>query len=415
MLEKISSLIKAGKHYGIERFGILVGVLFFGLVAVTTVFAVQGQQRAEDEALRRTIYIGDATSQVSEVKMNVENVYRSRDNTHAMVLLSLDSESKISEISTEASSYKCVTMCVDKNGHVTSSASGPRTGAIYIFGNSGKIGIYISAPNTFARERTYIGLESSYLAKNSSDADQDRWIFEVNLGADGAIESDSLGDKSFDASKFFAETVLSDKEAKLKETLDGDLSQMHDLLSQIGEAQTRVKNYGVSMDGMIPAYMFGDTIEGNGDELTLKTESVAFGGFAFDWRSHSVTDSYMQAACGSSDLSDFLKYMKNGADATAVGEENDPYEVSKTALDNVTWVMKDGSPVGESGDGVSSSQSADISAAVDNMTGLWTQYMDLKHQYQTDDIYNLIDLEIQREAMGSTISINQEKDAFIAK
>lgn len=403
----LSDFIKANKHYGIERFGIVFGILSMSLLAIIIVFSVQGHEADVKADLAQTIYTSKSVSSVDGVTLDVTNVCRSADGTHAMILAKVDTEdSKLSDISTDATAYDCRVMAINERGTHVAMQSAPMSGNVYVFGTTGYIGIYINCPNGVKRERLLVGLETSYLAKKSDTADKDTWTMMVNLGADAAQVCDSLDAKTFDPTAFYAETIMNEQDTKLRATCDDDLQQMADLLTQINEAQSRVRKNGVTLDGMVPSYVYGDKITGTTDALTLETDTVAFGGFDCDWRSTDINGSYMAAACGSDKTLDFLKYMKAGADTTVSSQELDPYTVSKKTLTSAVWLMSDGSAV--------SSASKDVQTSVTELTGYWNRYMELKYKYQCTDVYALMTLEMQKSVIADTYTVSQGDDAFQA-
>lgn len=404
---KFTELIRRSQHFGIERFGITFGLLSVVLISCVIGFLVQSHARDEAYDRKQAVYTASAKSDVAEVTLNAPKVCRSTDGTRAMVVLNVNQrESKVSDISTDASSYKARVTTIDNRGKMVASQTNPHpSGGIFVFGNSGYIGIYFVAPNGFARERTLLGLESSYVAKNSTKSDHDRWVFQFNLGADGVQKAKSLDTESFDPSAFYAECIQDDAEKEIRKSLDQNLSDMSDMLLRIKEAKSRVSRDGVALEAITPEYIKGDVITTVNKVTTLQTKSVAFGGFDFDWRAASLETGYIKAACGSNDSLTFLKYMKSGADTTAKSADKDPYTLmTQQSGDTDSWIMQDGSSVRDASDAVKKD--------CKDLEQLWANYGKAKQEYQVTNIYKLLDLDIEKDSMASVYTSNIEKDAF---
>lgn len=431
--------IQRSKHYGIERFGITFMALVIAMGGTLVVFGIEGARAAMAERLKQTIYIGECESSVAKVPLKVDKVCVDESRQHGFVLFRLGEATKdnsasssssttsssssnassssssssssdktmvsIDSISTDAKSYNARVTAVSDDGSSPKRLETPGlSGQVYVFGNTGYLGVYLTSTAPFARERVAIGLETSYVASKAKDqASTDNWRFDVNLGADGVTTVSSLANSSFDAADFYAQTVLDDVHNAARKALDDDLSTMSARLHSIEEAYGRVSRDGVSMDGHVPAYVSGDEVQtdDNGN-LSLTTDTVAWQGYNFDWRSRDLVSSYMNAVCGREDMVSYLRYVRDGAGSTVSSADEDPYTKSKA---QPKWVMADGSDVSESG---STTAAADTKA----LDAAWTAYMEAKHDYQTKHMNVLFYLEMEKIAMSKEYTTNTDAGSF---
>ena len=93
---------------------------------------------------------------------------------------------------------------------------------------------------------------------------------------------------------------------------------------------------------------------------------------------------------------------------------NDASNTNQTTTYEHDWVISDGTSLNQFVNdlGVDNSAVSDLNNQVQNYTSLMSQYMALKHQYQTKDLRNLIASDISLQAATSNVDSVSEDHFF---
>ena len=143
--------------------------------------------------------------------------------------------------------------------------------------------------------------------------------------------------------------------------------------------------------------------------LYLDTNYVVPGGYSFGWQDGSIREGYLEDLTGSDKLTDWMAYFT---------EQSDKQTGQGLNLDGLTWYYTDGrvfsSGSEEAGDEVNTGgQTATIQENITALTSAWTTYFDLKQKYQTEDLYNLLQLECDVQNVSSSYSVNTGEDTEV--
>lgn len=422
-MSDLSDKLKIGKHYSMERFGIMTAmalVLVFGLVAWGGVNTYRENHARE---LTQVIYEGEFTTSASGAPGRLLGVFENGERTDAALLFRFQD---MSSLSNQASDYTAMVRGMKDEMTLRETRQPITKGSCTVYGSSGYMVVTLHSERPFEREllQVMVGDDNPKIPESRQTGDEPRgqvfdiWYCIVNLGGDGAFSTLSFGeDGTFDASGFFQEIVAASEEQAIVGDLDADLREMSEILDNIETLERRAQGDGIKVDDFRPAWVDGDSVESlvkadylNGDEggkdrsdswsrgkYALRTTTVALGGFDFDWQSYSLSDGYISRlayAAGFDDVSEYL---------SAQIETQQPwvYEVPKWALPDGTVIVRD--------EKVSvSSSMQDLAEDVGALDEAYSAYAAAKSKYQIDDLTRLLQLEVDASDRGSVFTSNSE-------
>ena len=245
--------LKLGPHYRMERFSLLFCVMIVGIFITTGLcFAahVQSQNTTLDE---QAIYSTEFETSKTGVSGKVVDVYSSKDKTKTLLLLKFD-DTKV--VSTNADNYQMFLTgaSVEQNKQ---TLDGVPSGSIYMFGNTGYMGVYLVNKDGFGpqildlvvRCNSELQTKSSENAEatgkeveDKSFADYDQFRVYFNPGAAKAKHLDCLdGTKAPSITNFYNEAVITPQEDAIHKQLETQVNDMRVSLNQIQESEKRLE------------------------------------------------------------------------------------------------------------------------------------------------------------------------------
>ena len=279
-----------GSHYGIERFGVMVGacVVSGGLILGSTVaYASQsGKQNISSQAQYTDTFVTTKTQNQGVVS----GVYRNGDHTRALVLMKLKTPS---EMPRDIRDYHVQVSGIEgKNiGGAQTKVHQATVGSLYMFGDTGYIGVLLEAPEGFdnqlmnltIRTNTQIAKDDPIpveslgeLGYDESFLNVDQWRVIINPAADSAISLAALDEEGEpDLRQMLADTVFIDQEALIRKTANDQLANLRAAvvrMSNMEEAMTSTKvslgsDIGVRLvPPVLPKYIEGDVLEGRASD-----------------------------------------------------------------------------------------------------------------------------------------------------
>lgn len=402
--------IRASKHTEIERFFVL-GCVVLSLLAVLTVVGFFAQQEHDRVTLgTQAVYTERAVGSLSGAAVSVEGVYANADKTRALALIKYEDAALMN---TDADQYSIFVTGAQPNGEGAQLESSP-AGAVYVFGSTGYVGIYLTAADGFPTQIVDVVLRADrQMADSNSDGgeeavsdasfskyEQVRLYF--NPGAEDAVHASCLDAEVPDARAMYEECVVRAKEAELRDTLEDSLEQMEIKLNQITEYTERAERDGVAVLEA-PAAIAGDVIEVDEEgNRTLVAASRVPGGFDFDWRSGSISEGYLDAIVqreGSGRSAS--KYL---TDMTAEAS-NSTFELPKME----DWKTVGGTPITQLSS-TSDSQYQTYQSDISLLTNAWNEYYTLKHDYQVKHLRALLDAEITADEAAAAATVRSDAD-----
>lgn len=427
----LMSMLRRGSHYKMERFTAMFTVLII-CIGVVGCICLHREFKNQDVSIQtKAKYNTEFTTSKTDIKGNVIDVYASKDKTKAFVLFKFDD---VSEVSTDANQYRSFLTSASIKGN-SRKAIGKLAGSIYVFGNTGYMGVYLVNDEGFAPQvlqltvRSLKELKANNLTQSQSEQaktdpsfkENDQFNIYANPGAKDATNIACLNsNKAPTINELFNETVGKTMEKEFKSKLSEDLNQMKASLTKIEEYSARLtKQDGVQLPDA-PALVAGDfiTVDNNGtkdnlddDKFVTKFGKIAAGGYDFDWQNGHVGDGWLKkliAKTNSPNMTPeqyFSMQMKARNNNNTDGAGN---------LTNIKWMMKDGTPLDDLNTGNSDTgRYTDINKDCQNLVNAWQEYIRIKVQYQTSDLEKLLALDAISGVVGDTASINTDDKAVM--
>ena len=127
------------RHKRMETFAVSFGILIFGILVVTIVSFGMFIQQQNNTLSSKAIYTTDFSTSKTNIPGTVVGVYASEDRTKAFILMKFDD---VKSISTNANNYQVFMTGINGQKRRETLKSSP-AGSVYVFGNSGYMGIYL--------------------------------------------------------------------------------------------------------------------------------------------------------------------------------------------------------------------------------------------------------------------------------
>lgn len=399
-------------HLKIERFGalfiLLASVLFVSAGASLVLSGVEDTTALATTSRYTTSFDMSKTGTTADV----ERVFASDDKTKAFCLLHFDD---VSAISTNAQNWSVFLTDANVAGNPSPMAGLP-AGSVYVFGNTGYIGVYLVNVDGFAeqvleatlRAQTEIVSGDGEVPKDKVDdasfSKYDQGVFLFNPGASGAEPLPCLNaDEAPGPEVLYAQSVAAYQEADLRVELDSTLSEMRTELAACSEYEGRLAQEGLVVPER-PAAMAGDVVDVDASgRASLSSDVTLSGGWSFDWRNGSILTGYLdalKAEYGMEGVSDaeFLTFVQTGDDATA--------SISSSDYD---WTFTNGSRLADLASGTKTTQRyGELTRLTADVTRSWSDYLSSKDHYEVDLLGELLELEASVRAEGASTTVNAD-------
>ena len=423
------SVFRRGSHYKIERFAVMFAILLVCIGAVSIMCLQQDLSDQSDAIQTKAKYNADFTTSKTDIKGNVIDVYASKDKTKAFVLFQFED---VSEVSTDANQYRSFVTAATVKGNPRKVAGKP-AGSIYVFGNTGYMGIYLVNDQKFTPQvlqitvRSLKQLKSDDMSQTQSEqaktdpsfTENDQFNIYANPGAKDTVNIKCLNSKQAPTvTDLFNQTVGKKMEKDIKATLVDDLNHMKASLTKIHEYSERLTKQDHVRLPKVPELIAGDSIQVAGvqsnpkdNKFIMHFKKIAVGGYDFDWQHSHVGIGRLNKLIAKSDDPDmspekfFAKHVKarSDSDVNNIGD-----------LNNIKWMMSDGTALEtlNTGDSDTGRYTA-INKDCQNLVNAWQDYVHMKVQYQTTDLEKLLALDASAGVVGDTASINTSNKAVI--
>ena len=422
---KIADKLKLGKHFRMERFALSFIVLFIGLSLVTGMCFVSHVKNQDTTITTRALYTTKFTTSKTQVTGTVEQVYVSNDKTRTFLLLHFDD---INKVSANANKYQAFLTGADVERNAQTLKSEP-SGSIYMFGNSGYMGVYLVNTEGFPAQilDLTIRCNSELVASESQASDEmedasfakyDQFRVNFNPGATETVSLDCLNDdKAPSVKDLYNQSVVVSATETMHEALRTDMENMRVALNQIDEYEDRLSNTDNVQVPERPELIKGDTIdkddkdtvETEDDEYMFKPNSVVRGGYDFDWQGTTIEEGYLDDLIKATDTPtmthDQFFAMKN-AELLNSNSMSD-------FTSNLEWMLKDGTKVADLNTGSNSGRYTTINADCQSLVTAWNTYYQAKTKYQVQDLGALLSLEADASLIESSASINTDSKVLL--
>lgn len=409
--------LKLGPHYRMERFSLLFCVMVVGIL-VTTVSCFVAHVQTQNTTLgEQAIYSTEFETSKTGVSGKVIDVYSSEDKAKTLLLLKFD-DTKV--VSTNADNYQMFLTgaSVEQNKQ---TLDGIPSGSIYMFGNTGYMGIYLVNKDGFGPQILDLVVRcNSELQTNASEdvdeevedksfVDYDQFRVYFNPGASKAKHLDCLdGSKAPSIKDFYNEAVITPQEDEIHAQLETQVNNMCVSLNQIHEYEERLETEGITVPAE-PSVIAGDKVITNDDgSYTYKPATVLPGGYDLDWQHKSVTDGFIKGLIEKTDspnmtVDQYFAMMTREANADASGNKLD--------TNNIEWQLNDGTLISSLSGGKSSRYTKYMDMCND-LTNAWRTYYNQKVDYQREMLGSLLDLEVSKDGILTSSSVNTSENVL---
>lgn len=418
----LSNLNIFNRHKKIERFMVGFFAITIPLVLMTFVSIYNKFGLDSEQLSAQAIYTTNMTFSRTGETASVVGIYTNQSKTRGMVLLQMSNSSRMSS---KAEDYKVFTTAVDLKKRQEELLNNP-TGSIYVFGNSGYVGLYFVDNKGFESQiyRSTLRLEKEFVVvdpnsisdevSGTSYSKHDQSDVYFNLGAKNATVLKALDNENLSVQDLYIEAMGSDLDVSQREILAADLNSLSKLKLQIEEANSRLKNMSVDGVGLVvpelPDEIKSDTFSGSGQEIMMSTDFVYTGGLDFNWHNVTLENGYF-----SSIDNEQINPEKLTLARWLVKLKNELYNSRDRVSYEVEWVMSDGTSLQKFVNdlGLDNTAVSEMNKSVQNYQSLITEYMNLKHQYQTKDLRDLIALDITLTNATSNVDSISEEHFFM--
>lgn len=412
--------LKLGPHYRMERFSLLFCVMVVGIFITTGLCFAAHVQTQNTTLGEQAIYSTEFETSKTGVSGKVVDVYSSKDKTKTLLLLKFD-DTKV--VSTNADNYQMFLTgaSVEQNKQ---TLDGVPSGSIYMFGNTGYMGVYLVNKDGFGPQilDLVVRCNSELQTKSSEDAeatgkevedksfaDYDQFRVYFNPGAAKAKHLDCLdGTKAPSITNFYNEAVITPQEDAIHKQLKTQVNDMRVSLNQIQEYEKRLETEGVTVPAE-PSVIAGDKVITNDDgSYTYKPSTVLPGGYDLDWQHKSVTEGFIKGLIKKTDspnmtVDQYFAMMTREANADASGNQLD--------TNDIEWQLNDGTLISSLSGGKSSRYTKYMDMCND-LTNAWRTYYNQKVDYQREMLGSLLDLEVSKDGILTSSSVNTSEHAL---
>lgn len=325
------------RHMKIERTAVTFGLAVFAMTVL--LIYEQGVIHARNKKVEsnEAVLLSTTSTSLTNASFTVDAVYENESRTQAMILLSGDLDS----VSYAADSYSIYAV-----GKHTDSMSG----GIYVFGELGKLCIFVTDIGGFSSEQTTfvvrcdrptgtIGeVAAQYKDSGQSYMENDQMDVIVNLGAAEVIPAPFLKDDGVNIEAMAEAAFSHADDAAVREELLVLQKASVDAAKQLASVRSALAGLGVQTPVM-PDWAASDEIgeRKHSGNTYIKSEYVVKGYADFDWENTKRTDNYEKKA------------KVNVEDLVTADEP--PAEITETtkALSEGTakWYHEDGSVIKE--------------------------------------------------------------------
>ena len=433
-----------GKHKVIERFSVIFLSLTLCMSILLVSIVVRKNVADKNRLSNQSIYTTQVAMSRSGVMGNVVDVMVSKDKTKAFVLWKMED---MMRLPVNAKDYCMFLTGSDASQYAEDLLSQP-SGGLFVLGASGYMGAYLVNNEPFPSQ--ILNLVVRAKKDYSSDVNYgvipehgdatfgkfDQLQIYFNPGAAGARHVECLDEETLDMKELYKEAVVRVRKQEIRNVLNRDIQQMLDarrLMDKYMETLTSGV-LGIELaEPTVPDFIEADTIKAyaidSGNELTwsdeqnsfvdeveklkyssdmyyldFETDYVVDGGFNFDWR-NEPKQGYLEELRGTSTIDEYLSEQKKLYDSAKDSEE------FQFVANNLKWYYGDGSEF-RVDINAEDKRVQDVSKVIDQLTTQWQTYYNLRMQYQTQDLRDLLYLERDAAITLTTYSENFDENVL---
>lgn len=403
-----------GTHYKMERFGIMFCIIMFMMcLLMGSIF--QHKRILDANTLGdQVLYTTSVSMSLSGNTATVEGVYIDSEQTEVFILLKWENPSMVVS---NAANYELYLCGSDIYGNYEKIQSNP-LGQVYMFGSTGYMGIYLTDAAGFPTQvlrlvgrcdKTLTVMSNVPTYADSTFNEFDQFNLYFNPGASGFIPAEFLDADRMGLYDIYQSTVLAGQEEVIKEQLEADLTNMQAVLARIDEYEKNINDMNYEGARLLipdePVEIRGDRIVEDADgNLELDFVTMLGGGFDLDWRNCSLAgamsgNGYVETVLPEGETSSrwLSSQLLKGTEELRKG-------MSSTTG---TWYWSDGRVyTGENEVGLDTLTNLETNRS--NLVKAWSEYYNLKYDYQVMQQYALLQLEVNAMDVVNSYSVKAD-------
>lgn len=412
---------KNRRHFKLQIFG--VTVFFVVAIFLINLLSIKLSYNGKvNEYMSETVqYTSSFQMSLSGAKGTIDNIFVDSTKTQCFVLATIKNTSSIAM---DASQYQMFVTNTTSDGVADGTPEEQLTGEIYMFGTSGRIGLYMRSDIPFANKMKKITLRSykkftvntsPYFETTPSDAEYDQCHIFLNPGGKSGRTVDFLEKHvpgtDFNLGVIYRQLNTSKEYKALRESLTKCQDDILTVYSKMFEYQERLTNtYNLQIPSS-PSWSKGDSFEtveiydadGNVTDSYRKfvPNVVLPGGTDYDWYPGNVDDGYYYLVPDSANMSlrEYLIKLSNE---------------KKSDIESIDfkWYYTDGSEVVFS-DVFVTNYEKEMKATMEGYKQLFNDYLNLKKKYQVEYLPGLLKLEFESETIGQSYTVNRNENVLL--
>lgn len=419
----LKTLWRNRRHFKLQIFGvvffIVVGVFLANLFSMKIVYDNGVQQYMTSTVMFTTNF----QMSLSGVKGTVDNIFVDKSKKQCFILATLN---EAEMLTMDASQYQMFVTNTTQDGVSIGKPREQLTGEIYMFGTTGRIGLYFTSATPFTNQMKKVTLRSykKYTANTSphfvttqTDAKYDQCHIFFNPGGTAAksiefLETHMPG-TDFKMSEIYRQISTVSDYQKVCDDLEACQSDMISTINRIAEYKNRLTtNYGLALPEY-PEWIKGDKfdpVEVKDEAGNVKSTYYKFvpnfilpGGTDFDWRLGTVNEGYYHLVPdkGAMTMREYL--LKLSADKKE-------RKVDSAKFD--TWYYSDGTEV-EFVESYATKYEQEMKKTTEEYQQLFNDYLSLKTKYQVTLLPTFIEMELESETVGQAYTVRRGNDVVV--
>lgn len=413
----IKTLWQNRRHFKLQIFGVtvllVVTIFLINLLTIKTAY-----DKNVNNYMSSTVqYTSSFTMSLSGTTGTIEKIYVDSTKTRCFILAQLNSTSNIAM---DAANYQMLLTNTNSDGIAEGKPKEQLTGEFYMFGSSGRIGLYIKSDIPFENRmkkvsirsyKQYLGDTSPYYVSTPTDAQYDQCHIFFNPGGTSAttmpfLETHADG-TDFSMSEIYRQTDTANAYSDTRAKLTTCINDMLTTVQQVSEYKTRLSsNYDVAVPES-PTWFKDEgfdvskTVDDNGDVIeqhwVYMPATILEGGLDFDWYAGDVDSGYFHLVTDSNDM-DLREYL--------LALSSMPNRIKADQFRVETWYYNDGTEVAFN-KSMMTDYEKEVQSVMDNYVSLLNKYLDLKKSYQTDYLPALLKSEFESQTIGQAYTVNR--------
>lgn len=454
---EFSQRFKLDSHHAIERLGVVTALFAVSGVAVLGGSAASAYHANQADLSKTALYTDSFTTSRTDQDGEVSGVYTNSD--HTRVLVAMDFKEPLN-MPHDAANYEAYVTAIKNNvDGKPVKVDQPTVGSIMTFGQTGRLGVMLEAPEGFGEQLLNVTVKSKeeiasvdedsagegYEGLGDSFRTSDQWRVIINPNGSEAVHLDALDTNgTLDAREVYSQAMYRNQEMEQRALLNDTLADMKRQLDRIDTYNASIARASIRVGSdedvhlvppRMPDELTGDKIIGlSGNKLTealettppeeieglrdasaaaiqmdvydaddatnsyvLESNKTMPGGFNFNWRTRTLGEGYLKdvVPAGEDPMDYITKTTREGAEA-------------RRSVRDIEWTLSNGMHVTDLPR--DDAQYKPLMDLYNNAVQAYDGYYKLKRKYQAEQLRDLLLMEVDLDAVARNTEIVSGED-----